>query len=220
MANGDRTEDAWLELLPIHLDDTASFWYDRQTTTTKLTWTTLFVTLITKFQERESYQNLLETLSLVRQNPEETVRQFSERVRELLARIQRSLSCLGIVNGEVCPSTPDHIAANLSSIDALALRSFVGGLKPAIQEIVAWKDPSTFEAALTLVQHKELNLSNIAQLPLTVVTVSPMVMKIIQVSPYQNEVKSETVSKDLGISQLVAEMRDLKLFLLQGQSNN
>ena len=66
MANGDRTDDSWLELLPIHLDDTASYWYDRQNSTTTATWGALTSALITEFQERESYQSLLGTLSLMK----------------------------------------------------------------------------------------------------------------------------------------------------------
>jgi hypothetical protein len=30
MANGDRDPVAWLELLPIHLDDESSWWYNAQ----------------------------------------------------------------------------------------------------------------------------------------------------------------------------------------------
>ena len=30
MANGDQIEDSWLELIPIHLDDEALWWYDNQ----------------------------------------------------------------------------------------------------------------------------------------------------------------------------------------------
>jgi hypothetical protein len=35
MANSDRDEEAWLELLPIHLDDAAAWWYESQSTATK-----------------------------------------------------------------------------------------------------------------------------------------------------------------------------------------
>lgn len=59
MANGDRSEQSWLELLPIHFDDTASFWYDRQTQLTRSTWLSLTKALISEFQEKESYQTLL-----------------------------------------------------------------------------------------------------------------------------------------------------------------
>lgn len=109
----------------------------------------------------------------------EIIHQFSERVRELQAQIQQSLNCSIAANREVHPNSPDSITANLSSIDTLALQSFMGGLKPTIQEIVAWKDPATFEAILTLAQRKELKLSNIMQPPLTIAAVTLMVTNLI-----------------------------------------
>jgi hypothetical protein len=41
MANGDRSEESWLELLPIHLDDEASWLYDGQTEEIKGSWALL-----------------------------------------------------------------------------------------------------------------------------------------------------------------------------------
>lgn len=220
MANGDRSEQSWLELLPIHFDDTASFWYDRQTQLTRSTWLSLTKALISEFQEKESYQTLLGTLSLMRQHNEETVRQFSERVREIQSRIQRSLRGTSSFHNVLNSSEEDRTSASISSIDALALRSFIGGLKPAVQEIVAWKEPSTFEAALALAQKKEANLVSISQPQIITAASTPAVTRLVQNTPVVAQTVSGISVKDNDISQLVSEMRDLKLFLIQGQSSS
>jgi hypothetical protein len=54
--------------------------------------------------------------------------------------------------------------ATLTNIETLVLRSFVGALRPEIQEIVAWKQPTTFEAAFEWAQRKEENLNDITPL--------------------------------------------------------
>jgi len=220
MANGDRSEQSWLELLPIHFDDTASFWYDRQNQLTRSTWLSLTKALISEFQEKESYQTLLGTLSLMRQHNEETVRQFSERVREIQSRIQRSLRGTSSLHDVLNSSEEDRTSASISSIDALALRSFIGGLKPAIQEIVAWKEPGTFEAALALAQKKEANLVSISQPQIITAASTPAVTRLVQNTPVVAEAVNEITVKNNDISQLVSEMRDLKLFLIQGQSSS
>jgi hypothetical protein len=67
MANGDIDEKAWLELLPIHLDDAAAWWYESPSAATKASWRELTKALITEYQAKESYQALLAALSMVRQ---------------------------------------------------------------------------------------------------------------------------------------------------------
>jgi hypothetical protein len=83
MANGDRDEDAWLELLPIHLDNAAAWWYESQSTTTKASWGELTKALVTEYQAKESYQALFAALSVVRQGPQESIRELTARMQEL-----------------------------------------------------------------------------------------------------------------------------------------
>lgn len=120
MANGDRTEDSWLELLPIHLDDEASWWYDSQSVEVKECWDLLTKGLMTEFQERESYQVLMNELNTVKQKEGERVREFSTRVKELRARIIRSQRKTIGVDGvtEVDPAETDAtIASRLGRIE-------------------------------------------------------------------------------------------------------
>ena len=69
MANGDRDEAVWLEMLPIHLDDEAYWWYDAQPAEVKASWLSLTKELLNEFQEKESYHALLGTLNLVSRRP-------------------------------------------------------------------------------------------------------------------------------------------------------
>jgi hypothetical protein len=55
MANGGRDEDAWLELLPIHLDDTVAWWYESLNAQTKASWGDLTKAFVTEYQAKESY---------------------------------------------------------------------------------------------------------------------------------------------------------------------
>jgi hypothetical protein len=66
MSNGDRDEGTWLELLPIHLEDEASWWYESQTAEIKASWILLTKALLTEFQEKESYQVLMGELNIIR----------------------------------------------------------------------------------------------------------------------------------------------------------
>jgi hypothetical protein len=52
MVNGDRDPVAWMELLPIHLDDEASWWYDAQRGDVKASLDLLTKGLLAEFQER------------------------------------------------------------------------------------------------------------------------------------------------------------------------
>jgi hypothetical protein len=66
MANRDRDPVAWLELLPIHLDDEVFWWYDAQLGEVKTSWDLLTKGLLAKFQEKENYQLLMEKLNVIR----------------------------------------------------------------------------------------------------------------------------------------------------------
>jgi hypothetical protein len=74
-------------------------------------------------------------------------------MRELQVRLVRSLGRIAGVGAQA--QDPATAAATLSNIEALVLRSFVGALRPEIQEIVAWKQPTTFEAAFEWAQRKK-----------------------------------------------------------------
>jgi len=73
----------------------------------------------------------------------------------------------------------DYTINNMCSVDALVLRSFISGLKPLIQEIVSWKEPTTFEVALMLAQKKELNLNSIIQPQVVKSTITTIVKRLI-----------------------------------------
>ena len=168
MANGDRDEEAWLEMLPIHLDDEASWWYDAQSAEVKASRSSLTKELLNEFQEKESYQALLGALNLMRQRTNatgaatENVREFVTRLKEVRSRILRSLRKTSSTEGST-GLTPASSVVTVASIDALVLRTFVRGLIPSIQEIVSWKEPETLEAAVAWAQRKESNLANMAQ---------------------------------------------------------
>lgn len=78
----------------------------------------------------------------------------------------------------------------------------------------------TFEVALALAQRKELTLTNIVQSPATLESRVPATSKLAEASIQRVESKEEPGGKGSNLSQFVAEMRDLRLFLLQGQTNN
>ena len=88
----------------------------------------------------------------------------------------------------------------------------------AIQEIVAWKEPSSFDAAFVLVQQKEANLLSILQPQIITGAATPVVTRLVQSTLATNKNTNKASMKRDDISQLVSETRDLKLFLIQGQS--
>jgi len=137
MANGDQDEAAWLEMLPIHLDDEASRWYDTQSIEVKVNWLLLTKELLNEFQEKESYQTLLVTLNLIRQKTSasegavENIREFDTRLNEIRSRILRSLQEAPNTE-ELTSLTSASSTVTVTSIDALVLRTFVRGLIPPI----------------------------------------------------------------------------------------
>jgi hypothetical protein len=98
----------------------------------------------------------------VRKGPQESVRELTARMRELQARLVHSMSMTMEVGAQAQDSAV--ATATLTNIETLVLRSFVGALRPEIQEIVAWKQPTTFEAAFEWAQRKEENLNDITPL--------------------------------------------------------
>ena len=228
MANGDRDEIAWLEMLPIHLDDEASWWYDAQSEEVKASWASLTKELLNEFQEKESYQALLGALNLMKQRTSangaaaENVREFVTRLKEVRSRILRSLRKTSSTDGST-NLTPTSSAITVASIDALVLRTFIRGLIPPIQEIVSWKEPETLEAAISWAQRKESNLADMAQPDTITVSLPPTSSPptstlanrptpLVQSSTQTDHATQSTVTK------LAEEFRDLKLFLVQGQN--
>ena len=128
-----------------------------------------------EYQAKESYQALLAALSVVRQGPHKSVRELTARMQELykkgLCAIWEEL------DAGAQAQDPAAVAATLSNIEALVLRSFIGALCPKIQEIVAWKQPTTFKAAFEWAQRKKENLNNI----------SPSPKSLINICLYQNQ---------------------------------
>jgi hypothetical protein len=113
-------------------------------------------TFVAEFQSKESYLSLLGSLgSVCRQSPEDSVRTYSERVRKLQSSIEKSVSRGGRVGTS---SAPTDLSAPLLGIGNLVLKSFVYGLLPALQEVVTFTDPPTFDETLALAQRKEDNL--------------------------------------------------------------
>jgi hypothetical protein len=142
MAKWDRDDAAWLEMLPIHLDDEASWWYDAQPAEVKASWLSLTKELLNEFQEKESYHALLGTLNLMKQKTyvsggaTENVLKFVTRLKEVQSCILRSLRKTPNTEGS-SGLTPAGLAATVASIDALVLRTFIRGLILPIQKIVA-----------------------------------------------------------------------------------
>jgi hypothetical protein len=177
--------------------------------------------LVTEYQAKESYQALLAALSVVRQGPQESVRELTARVRELQARLVRSLGRIAGAGAQT--QDPATAAATLSNIEALVLRSFVGALRPEIQEIVAWKQPTTFEAAFEWAQRKEENLNNISPLLESLINSclnqnQPMRPPVVAI-PSVKITNPNATTDPPGIAKMIEEMKDLKLYLFQGQNS-
>ena len=100
------------------------------------------------------------------------------------------------------------------------LRTFIRGLILPIQEIVAWKEPETLEAAISWAQRKEANLADMAQPDVVVIatpTATPTRANIPSSVPTPL-VPGSTQTDNSTVTRLVEEFRDLKLFLVQGQN--
>jgi hypothetical protein len=159
LANGDKDSSSWLELLPIHLDDEASWWYEAQTKEL------LTKGLITEFQQKESCQLLMNKLNVIKQKDGEKLREYSTRIKELKAHILWSQRKIAGAD-EVDQSKAD---ATIASTESVVLRNFIRGLQPSLRDIVSWKQPKTFEAVFALAQKKETILADLSQLePLVV----------------------------------------------------
>jgi len=84
--------------------------------------------LLNEFQEKESYQALLEVLNMMRQRTNasraatENVREFVTRLKEVRSHILRSLQKTSGTNGSAS-LTPANLAITVANIDALVLRT-------------------------------------------------------------------------------------------------
>jgi hypothetical protein len=218
MANGDRDVATWLQLFPDFLEEAASRWYERQSPSVKSSWEVLIKTFVAEFQSKESYLSLLGSLGSVCQSPGESVRSYSERVRKLQSSIEKSVSRGGRVGTS---SAPTDLSATLLGIGNLVLKSFVYGLLPALQEVVTFTDPPTFDEALALAQRKEDSLLCMAQPPISLLHSVGLTTTAPPVHP-QHKVTTPTAAApvqkvEADLTQLVNDMKDLKLFVLQSQ---
>jgi hypothetical protein len=162
MSNGDRDPIAWLELLPIHLNDEASWWYDVQSGEVKASWDLLTKGLLAKFQEKESYQLLMGELNVIRQKDGEKLREYSTRIKELKERIVRSQRRTAEADG-VAELDQAELDVTLASIDSTVLKNFIQGLATLLWDIVSWKQPQSFEAAFALAHKNETILADLSQ---------------------------------------------------------
>lgn len=147
VANNDRDEASWVQLLPDFLEKAARRWYLRQPIVIKTNWDQLRQKFIAEFQPRESYQSLMHALSTASQQPYENLRVFCEQVRELQTSIERSIAQMSGPNSD--GSLKDH-TAEYAGVASLVLRSFTFGLLPAIHEAVSFANLPTLDEAFDL----------------------------------------------------------------------
>jgi hypothetical protein len=204
LANGDKDSSSWLELLPIHLDDEASWWYEAQTKEL------LTKGLITEFQQKESCQLLMNKLNVIKQKDGEKLREYSTRIKELKAHILWSQRKIAGAD-EVDQSKAD---ATIASTESVVLRNFIRGLQPSLRDIVSWKQPKTFEAVFALAQKKETILADLSQLePLVVET--PSFTTTVQATVIPQRPMGMTSSSQMdALTKLVEKFKELKLFVI------
>ena len=78
------TEDRWLMILPIFLDDSAKVWYERQTDTVRQNWLHLTSAMIEYFGKGEEPMNVHLMVAKLRQEEGEMAHRYVDRAAMLL----------------------------------------------------------------------------------------------------------------------------------------
>eukprot|EP00249_Psilotum_nudum_P025171 c29402_g2_i1 orf=160-669(-) len=140
IANGDRAQANWLELLPSFLEGKALTWYEEQERAVRETWASLSQALIEDFQPEEKYEDLLHEATSLSQGGLEKVKDYGSRVQKLVARFRRHVRKEG---GE-------QEASIMVGIEGLILKHFVSGMRPEIRQMVRYERAATFARALSI----------------------------------------------------------------------
>ncbi|XP_073967310.1 uncharacterized protein [Choristoneura fumiferana] len=105
-------------------------------------WSTLQEFLKAQFGERKHHAHLLTELQQSKQNPNESINQFSLRIE----------SCLSQLLTEVTMSCPKkmELAGRIAAMEDLALNAFILGIDPKIATILRCKSPKTLNEAINI----------------------------------------------------------------------
>ena len=126
------TEDRWLMILPIFLDDSAKVWYERQTDAVRQNWLRLTSAMIEYFGKGEEPMNVHLMVAKLTQEEGEMAHRYVDRAAMLL-------DCL------VAPHADDE--GFVAGMTQLVLGRMVVGAEDQFRLKLKWESPVTIEQA-------------------------------------------------------------------------
>lgn len=116
------------------------------------TWEEISELLLNLFQDKKSLDQLMEDLNSIKQNRNENVSQFYQKLEDLQSKI------LGTIHSTDC--SPDTLAGRLAMITEMTLNRFVYHSHPQISQMLRYRDFANINSAFTaaLAEEKALRL--------------------------------------------------------------
>ena len=124
--------------LPVYLTGAAALHYKALLNAVKIDWGQLSRAMTQHFNDADARNLQITKLNKIRQTPNETVMQFSSRLRQM---------ALTAYDGMV-----------VAQVEPLILAHFLQGLKPEIKRHVILQAPATFDDACRIAKTVELNV--------------------------------------------------------------